>query len=72
MPVAPGVVTMSAREDPPASGDLAETPEFDLECLYDDPVDPSELTIFSPEEREFGTEWVTAAASTAVPLDQIR
>jgi hypothetical protein len=44
-------------------------PEFELNCLYDDPSNPSELTIFSPETM---TEWMTVDRSSAVRLDRIR
>jgi len=46
----------------------------DLTHLYDDPDDPSEVTIVpagsSPER--YLTEWVTADASTAVSLAEMR
>lgn len=49
---------------------LEETPEFELECLYDEPSNPSELTVFAPDRLT--TEWLTADRSAAVPLDRIR
>lgn len=52
--------------------ELEAPPEYELDCLYDDCDDPSELTIFSPTSRKLSTEWVTADASSAVPLDRIR
>ncbi|MFD1632396.1 hypothetical protein ACOZ4L_06330 [Haloplanus ruber] len=55
---------------PPA--ELRSAPEFELECLFDDPSDPSELTIFSPEGENLATEWVTADRSTARSLERIR
>lgn len=48
------------------------TTEFELECLYDDPSEPSELTIFSPEGESMVTEWITADHSAAVALDSVR
>lgn len=64
---------MSTRsDDAAAEADWQETPEFALECLYDDPLDPSELTIYAPDGQRFATEWVTADQSAAIPIDQIR
>lgn len=62
---------MSATDEP-ETGDLSSAPEFELECAYDDPEDPSELTIFAPSTPRSVTEWVTADRSAAVPLDRIR
>mgnify|MGYP000474713802 CR=1 FL=1 len=56
--------------NPPAA--LRAAPEFELECLFDDPSDPSELTIFSPEGENLATEWVTADRSAAWSLERIR
>jgi len=61
-----------AATNPPATTELHSTPEFELECLFDDPADPSELTIFSPEGGNIATEWVTADRSTARSLDRMR
>ncbi|MFB6222997.1 MAG: hypothetical protein ABEH86_04910 [Haloarcula sp.] len=63
---------MSASTDPPPETELDESPEFELNCLYDDPEDPSELTIFSSDLQKSMTEWVTADRSTIIPLDRIR
>lgn len=62
---------MSAGDAPSIAG-LRETPEFELECLYDDPSSPSELTIFSPETPRVATEWVTVDRESAVRLDRMR
>lgn len=43
-----------------------------LECLYDDPVDPSELTVFSPRDDRLATEWMTVDLATAIPIDRMR
>jgi hypothetical protein len=51
---------------------LRQAPEFELECLYDDPSSPSELTIFSPETPEMATEWLTVDRSSAIRLDRMR
>lgn len=50
----------------------SDPPDFELECLYDDPSEPSELTIFSPDGESMVTEWMTADRSTAVALDRLR
>jgi len=63
---------MNATSATPSTAELRETPEFELEYLYDDPSSPSELTIFSPDTRRLATEWVTVDRSSAVRLDQIR
>lgn len=63
---------MDTANATPSIARLRETPEFELEWLYDDPSSPSELTIFSPESRRLATEWVTVDRSAAVRLDRIR
>lgn len=54
------------------SGDSYKPPTFDLECQYDDPIDPSELTIFAPDAPIRTTAWISADDSTAIPLDRCR
>lgn len=63
---------MSTTTTPPSDTDLNEAPEFELDCLYDDPEDPSELTIFPSGRQQSVTEWVTADRSAAVSLDELR
>lgn len=65
---------MSTAEDAASTSatDLEAPPEFELECRFDDPADPSELTVFAPGERRVATEWLTVDRATAVPLDWIR
>ena len=55
-----------------ADATLRQAPEFELECLYDDPASPSEVTIFSPGTPEMATEWLTVDRSSAVGLDRMR
>jgi hypothetical protein len=62
---------MNVVYDPPEE-ELTETPEFELECLYDDATNPAELTVFAPENQRLTTEWVTADVGTAVPLEDVR
>ena len=52
--------------------DSHEPPTFDLECKYDDPMDPSELTIFAPDAAVRTTAWISADDSAAIPLDRCR
>jgi hypothetical protein len=49
-----------------------ETPRAELECLLDDPSDPSELTVFAPETDSLATEWLTVDWETACDLDRLR
>ncbi|MFB6301995.1 MAG: hypothetical protein ABEH78_03955 [Haloferacaceae archaeon] len=58
--------TSSTGESP------ADRPDIELCHLVDDPANPAELTIFSPEARSLATEWVTASRSAAVRLDEMR
>jgi hypothetical protein len=61
-----------APADAPSPAELRSTPEFELECLFDDPSDPSELTIYTPETERLATEWVTADRGIAESLDRVR
>ena len=47
-------------------------PRVGLECRYDDPFDPSELTVYAPGERRRVTEWITVEHTAAVRLDRVR
>jgi hypothetical protein len=60
------------RMHDPVVEEVATTPEFELECLYDDSENPSELTVFCPEEGKLTTEWITVDRGTAVPLESVR
>lgn len=62
---------MSAT-DLPSGRVPAFASEFELRGRYDDPEDPTELTVFSPGSDRITTEWVTADRSVLVPLDGIR
>lgn len=63
---------MATASETPIGEELAEPPEFDLECLFDDPSNPSQLTVFSPETRRLTTEWLTVDRAAAVSLDRVR
>jgi hypothetical protein len=41
--------------------------EHDLEYGTDDPDDPEELTIFTPESPNLTTEWITIEYDAAIP-----
>ena len=66
---------MSAIEDaaPGPSVELEQLPSFELSYLFDDDDEPTEVTVF-PASNEFdiSTNWITAAAESAVPLDRVR
>ncbi|MES3518331.1 MAG: hypothetical protein PPP58_11785 [Natronomonas sp.] len=39
---------------------------------YDDPDDPTELTVFPPDSEAVTTEWLTVDPAAAVPLPEMR
>lgn len=48
-------------------------PEFNLDYLFDDSDDPTEVTVFPADERrDLSTNWITIDVESAVPLDRIR
>lgn len=51
--------------------DKDELPTFGLDCRYDDPVDPNEVTVFAPEVGDITSAWITAAAGHTIPLDHV-
>lgn len=52
---------------------VEELPEFELECMYDDWDDPSDVTIFSTDDEDsLYTAWLTIDETHAVGLDEIR
>lgn len=59
-------------ENPRANADVGGTLGFDLACLFDDPDDPSEVTIFDPAEETTTTRWITADRETAVMVTEMR
>ena len=63
---------MDAVAETRSGDELAEMPTFELECLYDDPADPTELTVYAPETERLATEWVTVNRSAAVSLERVR
>lgn len=56
-------------EDPDAS--LSEWPEFERECLVDDPEDPTEVTILGNyDDADLTTTWLTADLDTAISMEE--
>ncbi|MFT4947072.1 MAG: hypothetical protein ACI8TL_001312 [Natronomonas sp.] len=63
---------MSIQERSDADEELTDEPEFELECLFDDMEEPTELTIFTPEGEATASEWITIDRPSAVPVTEIR
>jgi hypothetical protein len=51
---------------------LEELPQFDLEYLFDDDDDPTEVTVFADDPESLSTQWITVDRSAAVPLEEVR
>lgn len=52
---------------------LADHPEFALHYRFDDPADPTELTIYPVTDFEdITTTWLTIDAEHAVDLEDLR
>jgi len=50
-----------------------QLPAFELECMYDDWDDPSEVTVFSTaDDDSLYTAWLTVEREHAVSLTEIR
>lgn len=63
---------MDSQSQTRSPEDSDGAPAVELEWLYDDRANPSELTIFSPGERALATEWITVDRSVARSLDSVR
>lgn len=63
---------MYVQEELGVDGELNEQPDFELECLFDDMEEPTELTIFTPEGEATASEWITVDRQSAVPVTQLR
>ncbi|WP_336327967.1 hypothetical protein [Halovenus sp. HT40] len=63
---------MSIQEQPAVDEQLDAEPEFELECLFDDMEEPTELTIFTPEGSATVSEWITIDRPSAVSVTEIR
>lgn len=62
---------MSPTDDRLAIPDHDTLPEFELEYIWDDPDDPSKVTVFSTENNNPETEWLMADQDTVVPLSDV-
>ena len=51
---------------------LHKLPTFDLEYLFDDDEDPSEVTVFVDNAADLSTNWITIDAAHTVPLEDVR
>ncbi|WP_248897973.1 hypothetical protein [Haloplanus halobius] len=51
---------------------VSSTAQFELAYRYDEPSNPSTLTVFTPETERCTTEWLTVDRPTAVSLDAVR
>lgn len=60
---------MSSGEHPRLELEDDGFPGVELGCLYDDPLDPTELTIFVPDPSARTTAWITVDESTAISLE---
>jgi hypothetical protein len=47
-------------------------PTFELDYLYDDADDPTEVTVFVDATDALATSWLTVGVETAVPLEEVR
>lgn len=52
--------------------ELLEYPEFELDFLVDDPLDPYEITIYSAGKDASLTHWISGSFDLAVPLESVR
>lgn len=59
-------------DDRPVDGAaiLNDPPQFDLAWEVDDPVEPSEVTLFDPAAVDAATRWITADVDWVLPLDE--
>lgn len=61
------------RSEQDVEVEFDQLPEFELECMYDDWDDPSEVTVFSTDEADsLYTAWLTTDRSHAVSLEDVR
>jgi hypothetical protein len=63
---------MYVQEQSITDATLTDEPEFELECLFDDMEEPTELTIFTPEGSATASEWITIDRPSAVSVTEIR
>lgn len=51
---------------------LEDLPQFDLEYLFDDDENPTEVTIFADDPDTLSTRWITIDRDYAVDIDDVR
>jgi hypothetical protein len=62
---------MSTADSP--APDLADLPEFELDCLFDNRDDPTEVTVFpAGDDGTLSTQWLSVDIAHAVSLDEVR
>jgi len=47
---------------------LNDLPQFDLDYELDDPVAPTEVTVYEADARDDTTNWITVAVADAIDL----
>lgn len=64
---------MSATDPGPveSASVLNDLPQFGLDYEYDDPVNPSEVTVFEAAAADRTTHWITVDVDGAVDLASI-
>lgn len=59
--------------DPERRGVLQDPPEFELTFQFDDPENPTEVTVFPDNvEDEPVTEWISIESGYALPVEETR
>jgi hypothetical protein len=55
-----------------APREIDEPPDFELSHRFDDPNDPSEITVFPDAEEGSTSQWLSIDTGYALPLEEIR
>lgn len=59
--------------EPETDEEFERLPEFELECMYDDWEEPTEVTVFSTDDEDsLYTAWLTIDCDHAVSLTALR
>jgi len=62
--------TIRPTSDPKRAVD--KPPEFDLSHRFDDPEDPTEMTVFPESMGESTTQWLSIETGYVLPVEEIR
>lgn len=63
----------TAADGPPRpTGEPAKSPQFELDFLVNDEVDPTELTVFATDEGDITTHWITVDFDAAIPIEAVQ